>query len=57
MPERDNDPIASTQVFRAFVQRGAAQSSGRRRSWVVPLALALAATVAIVVLVTWLIVH
>jgi hypothetical protein len=22
MPERDDDPIASTQMFRAFVQRG-----------------------------------
>jgi hypothetical protein len=32
MPERENDPIASTQMFRAFVQGGEPQAPGRRRS-------------------------
>jgi hypothetical protein len=34
MPERDHDPIASTQLFRAFVQRDHAdhaEPAGRRR--------------------------
>jgi hypothetical protein len=30
MPERDNDPIANTQMFRAFVQRGESEPATRR---------------------------
>jgi hypothetical protein len=55
MPERDNDPIASTQMFRAFVQRDDAHPAGRLRPGPILLALVLVAAVA--VLLTWLIVH
>ena len=59
MPEPDSDPIASTQMFRAFVQGGEAETDGTRsrlRSPVVmvSLILALAAVAAVVV---WLIVR
>ncbi len=32
MPERDHDPIASTQLFRAFVQRDHSEPATRRRA-------------------------
>lgn len=48
MPERDNDPIANTQMFRAFVQRGEAEVPSRRRGRL--LAIAAAAVVAAAVL-------
>jgi hypothetical protein len=46
MPQRDDDPIASTQLFRAFVTGGDAEPASRRRSR----AIALAAVVAVVVM-------
>ena len=54
--ERDRDPIASTQVFRAFVQRGDVEPAGGRRSRVVGLAVTLAVlALVVVVFVVWLI--
>jgi hypothetical protein len=54
MPERDNDPIANTQMFRAFVQRGEAEapSAGRNRGRLLAIAavaVVLAAVLAVVI--------
>jgi Flp pilus assembly protein TadB len=56
MSERDGDPIANTQMFRAFVQRDDARHSGHRRSRLRWLAVTLAvAAIVIVVVVAWLV--
>jgi len=52
MSDRDNDPIASTQMFRAFAHRQDAQPASRRRPVTVAL---LALAVVAVVAVAWLI--
>jgi hypothetical protein len=57
MPERDDDPIASTQMFRAFVQRGEPEPAGRRsRTATIAVSLTVAAVVAAAVVV-WLLVR
>lgn len=55
MPERDDDPIASTQMFRAFVHRDEARPAGRVRSPVLILGVVLAIVAAAIVV--WLIVR
>jgi hypothetical protein len=55
MPERDDDPIASTQMFRAFLNGGDAQPSSRLRARVVALLLTVAVAAAVAVAVAWLI--
>jgi hypothetical protein len=56
MSEPDSDPIASTQMFRAFVQGGEAEPVSRRpRLGTVAAALVVAAIVAVVVV--WLLVR
>lgn len=55
MSERDDDPIASTQMFRAFAHRDEARPAGPLRPPAIMLSVMLA--VAIVALVTWLIVR
>jgi hypothetical protein len=56
MPEPDSDPIASTQMFRAFVQGAETEPVSRRpRLLTVALAVALVAVVAVVVV--WLLVR
>jgi hypothetical protein len=57
MPERDSDPIASTQMFRAFVQGGdQEQAPARRRLGPILVSVVLAVAVAAAVVV-WLIVR
>jgi hypothetical protein len=55
MSERDSDPIANTQMFRAFVERGEAEAPGRRRPSVVTISLIVLAVVVVAGLVAWLI--
>jgi hypothetical protein len=55
MSERDHDPIASTQMFRAFVHRDDAAPAGRLRPPV--MILALIAALAVAAVVAWLIVR
>lgn len=56
MPERDEDPIASTQMFRAFVQRGEPEPPPAARR-IPPAAIAAIAAVLVVAvaLVIWLV--
>jgi hypothetical protein len=52
MPERDTDPIANTQMFRAFVQSGEAETPSRSRGrllMIVAAAVVVAAVVAVVI--------
>jgi hypothetical protein len=53
MPERDEDPIASTQMFRAFVQRGEPEPTTRRRPTAILVIVAVAVVVAAAVVI-WL---
>lgn len=48
MPEREDDPIASTQMFRAFVQGGDADHPNRLRPGVITLILAVAVGVGVI---------
>ena len=50
MPERDNDPIANTQMFRAFVARNEEPQAPARRS-MMPIVAAVAIVLIIVVAV------
>ena len=54
MSDRDSDPIASTQMFRAFVHRQDARPASRR--WAVMVALSVLLAVATAVVVAWLVV-
>jgi hypothetical protein len=52
MPERDDDPIANTQMFRAFANSGDAQPARRRPGAVLPVAAVL--VLVAVAVVVWL---
>jgi hypothetical protein len=54
MPERDDDPIASTQMFRAFVQRGEAEPAASRRVSPATIALTLTLVAVAIALSIWL---
>lgn len=56
MPERDNDPIANTQMFRAFVQRNEEPQTPTRRS-PLPIITAVVAVLVIAAVVAWLLVR
>jgi hypothetical protein len=55
MPDHDHDPIASTQMFRAFAHRDEPAPVRRLRPPVILLGLILAA--ALIALVAWLVVR
>ena len=54
MSESDSDPIASTQMFRAFVQGAETEPAGRSRSRLVLFAVILAVVVAALAVGAWL---
>jgi hypothetical protein len=55
MPERDNDPIANTQMFRAFVQRGEeAEPAAAKRAPVTLIVTIVAVVVIAAAVVVWL---
>jgi len=53
MSDRDSDPIASTQMFRAFAHRQDARPASRR--WPAVVALSVLLAVATAVIVAWLV--
>ncbi|MEN3361278.1 MAG: hypothetical protein V7637_5260 [Mycobacteriales bacterium] len=54
MPERDNDPIANTQMFRAFVQRGEEPEPATKRAPVALIITIAAVVVVVAAVVIWL---
>ena len=54
MPDRKEDPIASTQMFRAFVEDGSGEAGGATRYRVVLVTIALVVVLAVVGIAAWL---
>jgi len=57
MPDQDRDPVASTQMFRAFVEQGEARRPSRRRDAPVGLVAAVVVGLLLVAALGWLVLH